>query len=142
MIKQYAADIFNYRPLTLIGLIGALHMIAYGVGYTIPTSGFQSTVLYDSIAEIMSTFSVGVFFILSGLYSIWAWIGDHPKHISWSCSILAFFWMFASFCYFVNGAPALGVGIGFVWSLLHGYLAFAYKNKSEIARANVVDDFD
>lgn len=123
--------IFNYRPFTIIGLLTALHTLAYGLGYLIPTSGFQATVLYGSVHEIMDPVYIGIFLTTLGVYSIYGWLRDSSSHVARSSAIMAFFWLFASMSYFVVGAFGLGIGVGLVWCLLSGYVAFAYKNKEE-----------
>lgn len=130
MLKK-TVTLFNYRPLTIIGLIIAIHSIAYGLGYIIPTSGFEASVLYNAFEAFIKPAWVGAFLTAIGFYSAYAWVKDSEKHISNSSFIMAFFWLFAAMTYFVAGAFGQGIGIGLVWSLLSGYTAFAYKNKEE-----------
>lgn len=125
------ARLFNYRPLTVIGLILAIHTLSYGVGYLIPTSGFASSVLYSALGAFVFPSWVGIFLTVLGLYSFYAWIKDSERDVAISSYIMSFYWLFAAMCYFVVGAIGQGIGVGLVWCLLSGYTAFAYKNRQE-----------
>lgn len=110
-------------------MIVALHSLIYGIGYLIPTGGFYATVLYMSVGEIMPTALFGLIMLITGASLMWAFYSENIKVVTIFSNLQSFVWLFAALVYFFNGFYFLGLGIGLIWSVLSGYVAFAFKNK-------------
>ncbi len=138
MKKVY--EIFNYKPVTVIGIISAIHTLMYGVGYLFNLSDFANTVLYQNVTELMDPHLFGCILIIVGLASIFAFLYGKIGWVSATSTAQAFVWLFAAFVYFFSSSIALGIAVGLVWSFLNAYSGYVYKQKDRWA--NVEETFE
>lgn len=120
------------RPVRVLGFIAALHAIVYGFGLIFGAGGFGDTVLYTSLGphSVVNTFSVSL--IVTGGLLCFAYARNNPKTIRTASGLCGTVWLFATFTYLANGAWLLAIGIGFPWSVLAYYLAYAHSNRVAI----------
>lgn len=116
-------------PIKIIGLLVALHSIVYGLGYVIGTAGFQQTMLYLNVAEIVNPVFLGWIMLVGGLLLAYGFIRENECLVSWFSTVQSFVWLFAAFVYFLDAFFLLGIGVGLIWSLLSGYAAFSFRNR-------------
>jgi len=125
-------NMLNHRPVRVFGIISAIHMIIYGLGYTFAFGGFTGTVLYVNFGNKISTEIFGVIMLVTGLLLAFAYSRNNPKTIRSISLIQTAVWLFASMTYLLNGAWMLALGISLPWALLSSYIAFAFARRTDI----------
>jgi hypothetical protein len=122
------ATTVNGRPITIVGIITALHSIVYGIGFIFGIGGFMRTVLYNDITGVTNPTFFGILLLLSGSIVALGLALSHPKMIAISSSIQSLSWFFTFLVYVLNGQFLLGVGIALVWVLLSSYVAYVHAH--------------
>lgn len=119
----------NNRPVVVVGILVALHTIAYGIGYVTLDPGFLGTVLYPVVATVITPPFFGILCLIIGSGAVLSWISNKPKPISIFTGLQSILWLFVAFVYFINGFIMLGFAIGASWTLLSGYMGYVYANQ-------------
>lgn len=123
----------------MLGLIAALHTLAYAIGYIIPTPGFKMTVLYMGVEEVISPRAFGLGMLAVVFYSTYGLIKASKTSISISSFMQALLWLFVTLVYAFNGFYFLAVAMGLCWSLISGYINFVYKFKDDFVNIALDD---
>lgn len=129
----------NTKPLKTIGIVVALHSLIYSVGYILGVGGFSETLLYQQVATLMRPELFGVILLITGLLLIYGYIQEKCYIISHISTLQSITWLFATFVYFLGGDWLVGVAIGLVWSILSGYIAYAFKQKRQALNKAIID---
>lgn len=125
---------FVHRPITVFGMIAAIHSVVYGIGYATHSTGYVDTVLYRNINGLVEPAVFGVFLIAIGLPLMFAFVTNKFSWVSRLSTVQSVAWLFAFFMYALYGSWLLGAGMALMWTLISGYTAFAYKNQDRILR--------
>ncbi len=122
----------NGKPITIVGVISALHSIIYGIGFTFEFGGFQQTVLYENISMVSDPTRFGLIILLAGVAVLAGLLTDRRRIIALSSSLQSLCWLFTFFAYALNGQVLLGLGIAFVWTMLSSYVAYVHANRDHV----------
>lgn len=132
-------DVLKYRPLTVLGLLSALQSIMYGIGYVIKTDGFTQTVLFDAIMTLVDPQIAGAIILVTGLGMVASMFCFKEKFMKGVFQFDAVLWLFAFIIYCMAGAPILGFAITGIFSLMSGYIGFAYPRRRDVAMYNALE---
>lgn len=119
----------NGRPLTVVGLITALHSIVYGLGFLLLIGGFEKTALYENLDSTLNARWLGGFLLIVGLSVAAGLFARNDKLITFASGIQSFIWAVIFFIYALLGEPFLGVGTALVWAMFSIYVSYVHKNK-------------
>jgi len=122
------------RPITVVGLLSALHSIIYGFGFLLAVGGFDRAILYIEVG-LFYPFGqeiFGIILILAGIITMTGYLANKARLIRWGSGGQSFLWAFAAFTYFLTGQILLGLGVAMIWSVISTYMAFLHKNVEDI----------
>lgn len=137
-VKNEISITLYYLPVTVIGLIVALRTLIYGLGYIIPTSGFEQTVLYSQLATLIFPVLAGLVFVITAIVMSTSLIKQNAKWVKLSFTFNAFIWLFAFFVYIIAGTPLLGLGLAGTFCLISGYIGSSYTRRHDVALYNAL----
>lgn len=138
-LRNQVAITLCYLPLTVIAVIVALRTFIYGIGYIIPTSGFEQTVLYSQLSTLLTPVAFGSMFVILSLAMVLALIKQNTLWVKRLFTFNAFIWLFALFVYVLAGTPLLGFGIAGIFSLISGYIGSAFERKDAVVLFNAMN---
>lgn len=128
MLKKMAY-LINTSPVSVVGIIVALHTLFYGLGFLFQVPGFQQTAIYDQVNELMNPSWFGAFALFVGVTSILGWLTKRSEIIRWTTTIQVLFWLFITILYVLAGFPILALVAGIFWALLAAYMGYIFANK-------------
>jgi hypothetical protein len=120
------------RPITILGILSALHSIVYGVGFIFGAGGFSRTVLYMETSQVMDPMYFGVGLLAIGLAVMVSFLRGKNRTVSVSSFTQSFIWFFATLIYWLNGEYLLGIGIALLWTLISQYVSYCYRHLDDI----------
>lgn len=128
MLKKMA-HLINNSPVSVVGVIVALHTLFYGLGFVFQVPGFQQTAIFDQVNELMNPSLFGAFALFVGVASILGWLTRRPDIIRWTTTIQVLFWLFITILYVLAGFPILALVAGIFWVMLAAYMGYIFANK-------------
>ena len=122
----------NLRPIRVVGITTAVHSIIYGIGYLSGIGGFDRTIIYPAVSEIMRPEFFGLVLLIVGLLVGFSYLYHKVALLNYVSTVQSIIWLFVSFVYFLEGAYLLGLAFGMIWTFLSGYCSYSYINKDRI----------
>lgn len=122
----------NNRPVRVLGFVTALHSIIYGTGFLSGKGGYNGALVGLAVNDNMITFTLGALLLTVGIFLAWAYARLNPKTIRYVSYAQGLIWMFVGLLYLVNGAYLLALSVGFTWTTISLYCAYATKNRKNI----------
>lgn len=122
-----AAYFLNTRPLGFLSVLFSLRDVFMGIGLSFNRPDLTRSILYHNLDALGSARIYGIILIVVGVFTAVMALRERTKLAKFGLRVMSWFWLFACFCYFLNGNYLLSL----VWlccaSLPAGYIAFYYK---------------
>lgn len=129
----------NNKPIRTLGFITALHSLVYGAGYLSGWGGFNGALVGLAVNNTPLTTALGTVLTLVGGFLMFAYARMNPNTIHYVSNAQTAVWFFITLMYLINGAWLLALGVGFTWTIISAYIAFASKNRIDIIRYDQTD---
>lgn len=97
---------FRYRPVSILGMAGAVRDILLGLGFILGFKQITHTLIYQNYNELWPDVSgpvVGVVLILIGIAIIWAAMLTKRRYLVGAFKFQAALWFFSTIMYILNG---------------------------------------
>lgn len=120
---------FLYRPLSVLGVIVAIHTIVVGLGFLF-VDNVRTTPLYLSLEKVAGVEIFGWVLVGLGLVVAYAYIHGKGKLVALASYLQTLHWLFIFCGYYLAGQSFLGLQNALFWAVLSGYVAFAFGNRS------------
>ncbi len=120
----------KYRPLSILAMAGAVRDILLGIGFIVGWTQITQTLIYQNYDELWPGYSgmvAGIVFVVIGIGLIWAAINTKRDWLVHALNVQAFFWLFSTLMYALNGHFLLAMIFGVFFTFPAGFTAFYVK---------------
>lgn len=128
------------RPITILGIISAVHTVVYGLGFMFALGGFEKSRLYQNIDSSMSTNWYGMAMLVIGGITLAGYINKWSRVVYNLSFVQSVIWLFSTAVYVLAGEVMLGIGVALVWAAISQYLAYAYRYIEEVRDLAVLNN--
>ena len=123
------------KPLSILGILVALHTIVVGVGFLFITK-VKVTPLYQHLNTLLNIKYFGVFLIIVGIVSILSYCSFKVRLIKIINDIQCLAWLFIFFGYLVDLDYFVGTQNALFWAVFSTYISFTHFNNQTVDSAS------